>query len=117
MSDDDHRKDEFDEHDEDSGESAFERFRRAASGMFDSGVVKDALETTKDIASRGGHAITSLYDGAKKTVTQEEAWEQMERSIEELTHVVRVQHAMILDLLARVTHLEAKEPGGSGPRS
>jgi hypothetical protein len=50
--------------------------------------------------------VTSLYDGAKNTVTQEEAWGQMEQSIEALTDVVRVQHAMILDLLKRVTCLE-----------
>jgi hypothetical protein len=113
---DDHRDDEYSEEDE-PGESAFERFRRTASGVFHSDVVKDAFETTKDIASRGGNVITSLYDGAKNTVTQEEAWVQMERSIEELTSVVRVQHAMILDLLVRVTHLEASAAGGSGSRS
>ena len=92
---------------DDQSDSRFQRFKRTASEMLESEVVRDALETTKEMASRGGRAVTSLYKGAKETITQEEAWEQMERSISELTDVVRVQHAMILDLLNRVERLEA----------
>ncbi len=108
-----------------AGESRFQRLRRAASGMLESEKIRDAIEATKEVASltkdvaslgvdltaevatRGGRAVTSLYHGTKKTITQEEAWEQMEQSITELTDVARVQHAMILDLLGRVEHLEA----------
>src|SRR2546422_948003 len=43
-------------------------------------------------------SVSSLIDCS---ITQEEAWEQMEQSINELTDVVRVQHAMILDLQGR----------------
>jgi hypothetical protein len=86
--------------------------------MLESEAVRDALDTTKDIASRGlettkevasrgGRAVVSLYQGARKTITQEEAWAETERSVSELAEVVGVQHAMILDLLARVERLEA----------
>jgi hypothetical protein len=99
-------------------ESRFERLRRAASEMLASENVRDAIETTKEVASvgldvtaevasRGGHAVTSLYNDTRNAITQEEAWEQMEQSITDLTDVARVQHAMILDLLRRVECLEA----------
>jgi hypothetical protein len=94
--------------------------------MLESEVLRDAvettkemasrgLETTKEMASRGGRAVTSLYQGARKTITQEEAWEETERSVSELTEVVRVQHAMILDLLSRVERLEAAARSPSKP--
>jgi coenzyme F420-reducing hydrogenase alpha subunit len=99
------------------GESRFQRLRRTASELLGSEAVRDAIETTKDVAglgfdvtaeaaSRGVHAATSLVQGARKTITQEEAWEQMQQSITDLTDVARVQHAMILDLLSRVERLE-----------
>lgn len=96
-------------------QSTFGKLRRTAAGVFDADVVKDAFETTKGIASRGGQVVSSIYEGAKNTVTQEEAWGQMARSIEELTDVVRVQHAMILDLLTRVAQLEAQAARAAGP--
>jgi hypothetical protein len=100
------------------GDSRFQRIRRTAGEILDSDVVRGAVETTKEMASRGvevttevascgGRAMTSLYRGTRKTITQEEAWEQMEQSINELTDVVRVQHAMLLDLQGRVDRLEA----------
>jgi hypothetical protein len=88
-------------------ESPLQRLRRTAVEALESQTVKDALDTAADIASRGGHTVASAYKGVKHTVTQEEAWGQMESSIEEVTSVVRVQHAMILDLLDRVARLEA----------
>jgi len=100
------------------GGSRLKRLRRTASEILDSEVVREAVETTKEmasrglevtteVASRGGRAVASLYHGTRETITQEEAWEQMEQSINELTDVVRVQHAMILDLQSRVDRLEA----------
>ena len=100
------------------GGSRLKRLRRTASEILDSEVVREAVETTKEmasrglevtteVASRGGFAVASLYHGTRETITQEEAWEQMEQSINELTDVVRVQHAMILDLQSRVDRLEA----------
>jgi hypothetical protein len=112
------------------GESRFQRLRRTASEILDSEVLRGAVEVTKDVASlgldvtteaasRGGRAVSSLYHGTRKTITQEEAWEQMEQSINDLTDVVRVQHAMILDLLSRVDRLEAaaKPPASGGAES
>jgi hypothetical protein len=85
-----------------------------------SDLLRDAFETTKEVTSRGleatkqiassaGRAVTSAYHAARKTITQEEAWEETERSVSELTEVARVQHAMILDLIARIERLEAAE--------
>ncbi len=99
-------------------ESRFRRLRRTAGEILESDKVRDAIETTKEVASlgldvtaemasRGGRAVTSLYHGTRNTITQEEAWEQMAQSVNDLTDVARVQHAMILDLLSRVERLEA----------
>ena len=79
------------------------------------GSLRSSLSSAAEMASRGGRAVTSLYQGARKTITQEEAWEETERSVSELTDVVRVQHAMILDLLSRVERLEAAARPPSKP--
>src|SRR5262249_13821101 len=107
--------------------SRFQRLRRAASELLHREVVRDAIGATKEVASlgldvtaemasRGGRAVTHLYHGTRKTNTQEETWEQMEESINDLTDVARVQHAMILDLLSRVERLEAAACQVSHPR-
>ena len=107
------------------GDSRFQRIKRTASEILDSDAVRDAvdvakevgsrtLEVTTEVASRGARAVGSVYRGTRKTITQEEAWEEMEQSINDLTEVVRVQHAMILDLQSRVDRLEAGERQAAG---
>ena len=74
--------------------------RRAASKG------KDAASKGKDVASKSKDALIKGYDKTRKYVTQEEAWSQTESVVEDLVSVVRMQHAMVLDLIDRVEHLE-----------
>ena len=101
-----------DEHDK-IPETRWQQLRKAATGVLESGTLETAFEKTKDLASIGGRAATTAYADARNTITQEEAWEQMEASVTALTEVARVQHAMILDLLDRVVALECAAPSST----
>jgi hypothetical protein len=95
-----------DQPDSKSPATAWRQLRKAAEGLLESGLVEDAVAKTKDLATAGSSAAASVLTGAKKAVTQEEAWEQMEEAITALTEVATVQHAMILDLMDRIADLE-----------
>ncbi len=91
---------------DDTSMSTWQRLRKAAAEVLESESVETAIGRTKGLATEGGHAAASMLSGAKKAVTQEEAWEQLEESLSALTDVARVHHAMILDLVDRVSNLE-----------
>jgi hypothetical protein len=62
------------------------------------------------LGNAAGRALGTL-DRGKKAVTQEVAWEEVNACVDSVVEVVRTQHAMILDLLDRVSTLERRSTG------
>lgn len=70
-----------------------------------------AADATKRAAIRAGQGTAEAFKKAQNTVTQEEAWTDMEATQEELVEVACTHHAMLLDLIDRVQQLERLLPG------
>ena len=66
-----------------------------------------AADVTKRAAVRAGQGTAGALKKAQNSVTQEEAWMEMEVTQQELVEVACTHHAMLLDLIDRVQHLEA----------
>jgi hypothetical protein len=87
------------------------RARSVLSNVEQDERVKQATAATKDAAARAQQASKDVT----RRVTQEDAWEELRGDVEQLTEIVRAQHALIVDLVDRVAQLEARsgtEPGG-----
>jgi hypothetical protein len=76
--------------------------RRAAEIRQSSPAANKVVTATKTAAGQ----VAKTYDKGRRYVSQADAWQETEESVETLIDVVRAQHAMILDLLERVSHLE-----------
>lgn len=72
--------------------------------------VAGAADATKRAAIRAGQGTAEALKRAQNTVTQEEAWTDMEATQEELVEVACTHHAMLLDLIERVQRLEKLLP-------
>ena len=64
---------------------------------------KKVANATKLVTSE----VSKRYDQGRRVVSQADAWQETEATVETLVDVVRTQHGMILDLLDRVSRLEA----------
>ena len=87
-----------------------DRARSVLSNVEQDERVKQATAATKDAAARAQQASKDVT----RRVTQEDAWEELRGDVEQLTEIVRAQHALIVDLTDRVAQLEARsgaEPG------
>jgi hypothetical protein len=85
--------------------------KRWVTGVTESSpVAKKAVDATK----LAGSKVTKTYDKGRRYVSQADAWQETEETVETLVDVVRVQHAMILDLLDRVSRLEGADDNRSG---
>lgn len=65
-----------------------------------------AADATRRAAVRAGQGTTEALKKAQNTVTQEQAWTDMEATQQELVEVACTHHAMLLDLVERVQRLE-----------
>jgi len=90
--------------------SLAERAQQALSNVGQDDRVKQAAAMASEVAARA--------EGASKTVTrkvgQEDAWDELRGDVELLTEIARAHHALIVDLIDRVTKLEDRvgiEPG------
>jgi hypothetical protein len=72
--------------------------------------VSVAADATKRAAIRAGQGTAEALKKAQNTVTQEEAWTDMEATQQELVEVACTHHAMLLDLIERVQRLEQLLP-------
>jgi hypothetical protein len=73
--------------------------------------LKQAAALTKDVAARAEEASQHV----SRMVGQEDAWDELRGDVEVLTELARAHHALIIDLIDRVTALEAPvgtQPGG-----
>lgn len=96
---------------EDHSKRSFaERARLALSNVEQDDRVKQAAAVTKDVAARAGQASKTV----SRKVAQEDAWDELRGDVELLTEIVRAHHALIVDLIDRVTARESREQG-SGP--
>ena len=66
--------------------------------------VRQATAATRDVAARAGEASKAVT----RKVSQEDAWDELRRDVEQLTEITRAHHALIVDLLDRVSELEAR---------
>lgn len=73
-------------------------------------VGEDHVQAAGDAARKGVKAAGRAYGKAEDTVSQANAWTEVRSTLDDLIEVVRTQHAMILQLLDRVSALE-----GTGP--
>ena len=104
------------------GRTVADRLRRARQATSDNirrggQLVNEGAERVG--SSRVGKAaapVAELARDAARKVGQADAWENTDRSVELLVNVVRVQHAMVLDLLERVERLEAARSAGEADR-
>lgn len=64
---------------------------------------KKSIDVTKVAAGKVGHTLAR----GSRFVSQAEAWEETESTVETLIDVVCAQHAMLLELIERVEKLEA----------
>jgi hypothetical protein len=82
-----------------------ERAQQALSNIGQDERVKQAAATAREVAGRA--------EGASKTVSrkvgQEDAWDELRGDLSMLTEIARAQHALIVDLIDRVTELETRE--------
>jgi hypothetical protein len=72
--------------------------------------VSVAADATKRAAIRAGQGTAEALKKAQNSVTQEEAWTDMEATQQELVEVACTHHAMLLDLIERVQRLEQLLP-------
>jgi hypothetical protein len=66
--------------------------------------VRQATAVTRDAAARAGEASKAVT----RKVSQEDAWDELRRDVEQLTEITRAHHALIVDLLDRVAELEGR---------
>jgi hypothetical protein len=85
-----------------------ERARSLLSNVSDDERVRQAAAATKEAAERTQEASKTF----SRKVTQEESWDELREDIEQLTEIARAHHALIVDLIDRVTALEARAGGG-----
>jgi hypothetical protein len=91
--------------------SLADRARSVLSNVGQDDRVKQAAAVTKDVASRAGDASKTVT----RKVTQEDAWNELRGDVESLTEIARAHEALIVDLIGRVTQLEAQAGIQPGP--
>ena len=90
--------------------SLADRARSALSTVREDERVRQAEALTKDAASRAQEASKNV----QRKVGQQDAWDELRGDAELLTEIVRAQHALITDLIGRVTALEARTETETG---
>jgi DNA repair ATPase RecN len=92
------------EDDKNPRSSFAERARSLLANVSDDERVRQAATATKEAAERTQEASKTF----SRKVTQEDSWDQLREDIEQLTEIARAHHALIVDLIDRVTALEAR---------
>jgi DNA repair ATPase RecN len=95
------------EDDKNPRSSFAERARSLLANVSDDERVRQAATATKEAAERTQEASKTF----SRKVTQEDSWDQLREDIEQLTEIARAHHALIVDLIDRVTALEARVGG------
>jgi hypothetical protein len=99
----------------DSGDNRMKSFtdraRSVLSNVTQDDRVKQATAVTKDVASRAGEASKTVT----RTVSQQDAWDELRGDIATLAEIARADHALVVDLIDRVAQLEAR--AGTGPET
>jgi hypothetical protein len=95
------------EDDKNPRSSFAERARSLLANVSDDERVRQAATATKEAAERTQEASKTF----SRKVTQEDSWDQLREDIEQLTEIARAHHALIVDLIDRVTALEAQVGG------
>ncbi len=98
--------------DDDRMRSFADRARSVLSSVQQDDRVKQATAVTKDVASRAGEASKSVT----RKVSQEDAWNELRGDVELLTEIARADHALLVDLIARVAALEEQAGINQGSR-
>ena len=76
-----------------------ERARSAISNLQNDDRVKEAAAATKEAATRAQEASKNVT----RKVTQEDSWDEVRNDVEQLTEISRAHHALIVDLIDRLT--------------
>ena len=71
-------------------------------------VGRSAWESTKRASKTGTDKVAKALDKGQRSVTQKDAFEEYNALLEELSMIVAIQHARIVDLEARVASLEER---------
>jgi hypothetical protein len=82
--------------------SLADRARSVLSNVEQDDRFKQAAATTKDVAQRAQEASKTV----SRKVAQEDAWDELRGDLQLLTEITRAHHALIVDLIDRVTALE-----------